>query len=53
MSDVLAVAVEWLAATGAPNWLVILALLTSPWTWSEKTRSRIGPLLDTILPTSE
>ncbi|SEF56065.1 hypothetical protein [Halobellus limi] len=46
MADVTAVAAEWLAATGAPNAVVILALLTSPATWSKRAvafvRQRIG-----------
>lgn len=53
MSDLLAVAIEWLAATGAPNWVVLLALLTSPWTWASQVRDRVGPLLDRALPTAE
>lgn len=44
------VAIEWLAATGAPNWIVLLALLTSPWTWAGQVRSRLGPALDRVLP---
>jgi len=27
-------AVEWATATGPPNWLFVLALLTHPKTWS-------------------
>lgn len=50
MSSLTAVAVDWLASTGAPNWLLLLALLTSPWTWSNKIRKRVGPLLDMVLP---
>lgn len=41
---------EWLARTTAPNGLLLLALLTSPWTWASAVRSRIGPLLDKVLP---
>jgi len=49
MSDLLAVAVEWLAATGAPNWLVLVALVTNLSFWSRRVRARIGPLLDRYL----
>jgi len=49
MSDMLAVAVEWLAATGAPNWLVLLALVTNLSFWSRRVRARVGPLLDRYL----
>jgi hypothetical protein len=52
-SELLAVASEWLASQGAPNWVVLLALLTSPWTWADKIRKRVGPLLDTVLPSGE
>jgi hypothetical protein len=50
MSDLINAAVEWLAATGAPNWIVFLALLTSPWTWAREVRKRIGTLLGRVLP---
>lgn len=53
MSDLVTVAVEWLSATGAPNWIVLVALLTSPWTWADKIRKRVGPLLDSVLPSGE
>jgi len=49
MSDLLAVAVEWLAATGAPNWLVLVALVTNLSFWSRRVRARVGPLLDRVL----
>lgn len=46
MSEVVAVALEWAAATGAPNAVVVLALLTSPSTWSRRAvavvRQRLG-----------
>jgi len=50
MPDLLASAVEWLASTGAPNWVVVVALLTQPSTWSDAVRSRVRPLLDRFLP---
>jgi hypothetical protein len=53
MSDLVTQATAWLAATGAPNWIVIVALLTSPWTWADKIRKRVGPLLDSVLPGGE
>lgn len=40
----------WLTATGAPNWVVLVALLTSPWTWSERIRKRLGGVLDRVMP---
>ena len=51
MSAIVDVAVRWLAQTGAPNWLLILALLTHPATWGDALRSRGRPLLDRVLPT--
>lgn len=46
MSEVVSVALEWAAATGAPNALVVVALLTSPSTWSRRAvgliRQRLG-----------
>ena len=46
MADVTAVALDWAASTGAPNGLVVLALLTSPSTWSKRAvafvRQRLG-----------
>ena len=48
-TDPLAVAVEWLAATGAPNWLVLVALVTNLSFWSRRVRARVGPLLDRVL----
>lgn len=35
-------AVRWLAATGAPNWLVLVAVLTTPVYWSRKVRELVG-----------
>jgi len=49
MSDPVTVAVEWLAATGAPNWLVLVALVTNLSFWSQRVRARVGPLLDRVL----
>jgi len=48
--DDLAVAVEWLAATGAPNWLVVLALLTRPTTWAKEAKARVSGVLDMVVP---
>lgn len=45
-SDLVSVALAWFADTGAPNWIVIMALLTSPWTWAKQVRARVGPLLN-------
>jgi len=53
MSDLVGVAVEWLAATGAPNWLVVLALLTRPTTWAQEAKSRVGGVLDMIVPNGD
>lgn len=35
-----------------PLWVLIVALLTNPYQWSKRTRERIGPLLDRVLPPS-
>jgi len=43
-------AVEWLTATGAPNWVVLVALVTNLSFWGRRVRARIGPLLDAHLP---
>jgi len=53
MSDPLAVAVEWLAATGAPNWLVVLALLTRPTTWAKEAKARVSGVLDMVVPSGD
>lgn len=45
-SELVQVFVAWLADTGAPNWVVLVALLTSPWTWTRQIRERVGPLLN-------
>jgi len=46
MTGPVAAFVEWLAATGAPNGLVLLFALTRPATWSrvavEAVRERLG-----------
>jgi len=52
-SDLITAAVAWLAADGAPNWVVFLALLTSPWTWARVVRKRLGSLLGRVLPGSD
>jgi len=49
MSDLVTVAVEWLADTGAPNWLLLIALVTNLSFWSRRVRARVGPLLDRVL----
>lgn len=51
MSDLVATATEWLAATGAPNWILLLALLTRPSVWAKQVRDRLTPLLDKVIPT--
>jgi hypothetical protein len=39
-------ALEWAVATGPPNWLFVVALLTRPSTWTstvvDAARSRLG-----------
>jgi len=47
-TELLRSAVDWLTATGAPNWVVLLALLTSPWTWAKAIRSRVGVILNRV-----
>jgi len=34
MSALVDVAIEWAAARGPPNWMFVLALLTTPSRWS-------------------
>jgi len=53
MTDPLAAAVEWLAESGAPNWLVVLALLTRPTTWAQEAKSRVGGVLDMVVPSGD
>lgn len=36
MMDWMAVALDWAAATGVPNILFVVALLTKPSTWSQR-----------------
>lgn len=48
MGDLLAVTVAWLAADGAPNGLVVLAMLTRPSVWSE----RVTRVVQNLLPRS-
>jgi len=50
MAELLRAATEWLAATGAPNWLLLLALLTRPIVWAKKANGRISGVLDMLLP---
>ncbi len=50
MSELIATTIAWLASTGAPNWLVILALLTHPSVWSDAMLKRLRPLLDRMMP---
>ena len=52
MSDLIGTTIAWLASTGAPNWLVILALLTHPSVWSDAALKRLRPLLDRWVPKS-
>jgi len=53
MTDLIGVAVDWLASTGAPNWLVIVAILTHPAYWAKQFKQRAGPVLDKYLPGGE
>ncbi|MFC3476105.1 hypothetical protein [Halobacterium litoreum] len=41
MSEILAQTVKWAASTGAPNALVVLALLTQPSTWTDRAVAAI------------
>jgi len=50
MSELVARAVEWLAADGPPNWVFVLAVVTTPATWSNTVRKRLRPVLDQVLP---
>jgi hypothetical protein len=50
MADPVAATIEWLASTGAPNWVVIVALLTHPSVWSDEAVKRLRPMLNRVLP---
>lgn len=50
MSNLIQPALDWLTATGAPNWVVILTLLTAPHLWAKQIKARISPLVDRYLP---
>lgn len=43
-------AIQWLQATGAPNWVVIVALLTTPMYWAKQLKERVRPVLNRYLP---
>jgi hypothetical protein len=45
-TEITAATADWLTNTGAPNALLLLALLTFPATWSKRLRERAGELLD-------
>lgn len=49
MTDLLAPLLDWAAGTGAPNWVLVLALLTHPSTWTRAVLERVRPLLDRVL----
>lgn len=51
--DIITATADWLTATGAPNAVVLLALLTSPVTWSKQVKDRLGGLLDRVLPAGD
>lgn len=50
MSNLIAETVAWLAATGPPNGVFVIALLTHPAIWSDEAVRRLRPLLDRVLP---
>ncbi|QAS68867.1 hypothetical protein HFTV1-gp34 [Haloferax tailed virus 1] len=43
-------AISWLQATGAPNWVVIVAILTHPAYWAKQLKTRVSPVLNRYLP---
>ena len=53
MSGLVPAAIDWLAARGPPNWVFVLALITSPAAWSDAVRKRVRPLLERLLPAPE
>jgi len=53
MADLIGAAFEWAVSAGPPNWVFVLALITTPATWSNMVRKRIRPLLDRMLPGKE
>lgn len=50
MNELITVTVEWATNTDVPNALLVIALLTSPATWSERISGRFGTALDRIMP---
>jgi len=50
MSELIGATAAWLASTGAPNWVVIAALLTHPSVWSDEAIKRLRPVLDRVMP---
>lgn len=46
MSEFVTAAVEWATNPGPPNWVFVLALLTTPAYWSDKVRKWVGRLID-------
>lgn len=50
MVDLLQPTLEWATATGLPNWVFIVALLTAPHLWARQIKNRVTPLIDRYLP---
>lgn len=48
----MAIEMEWLSQP-VPLYALLLALVTTPYVWSDYVAGRLGPLLDRWLPTSE
>lgn len=44
--DIITATTAWLTNSDVPNVLLLLALLTSPATWSERITARVGAVLD-------
>lgn len=53
MSELTNAAVAWLSERAVPVWLFLVALLTSPWTWSRIVRERAGALFERVAPTGD
>lgn len=51
--ELVAPAVDFLAADIVPVWMFLLALLTQAAYWSERIKARVGPVLDSVFPGEE
>lgn len=45
-------ALDWATASGPPNWVFLVALLTAPHLWAKQIKNRVTPLIDQYLPSA-